>query len=365
MHPYHHARTHPDKPAYIMAGSGETVTYRQLDEQSNRIAQLFRSLGLQAGDHVAIFLENNPRFFEICWGAQRSGLVYTAISSRLTAAEVDYIVTDCGARLFVTSEALADKAAELVPLMKGAPHRFMIGGTIPGYDSWEEAVARFPATPIVDETAGHDMLYSSGTTGRPKGVMPVVEKQPIDFDNPLLAVSRRLYGIDRDTVYLSPAPLYHAAPLRFNMSVMRLGGTSVIMEHFDAEEYLSLIPRHRITHTQVVPTMFVRFLKLPEEVRAKYDVSSLKCAIHAAAPCPIPTKEAMIEWWGPDHLGILRGDRGQRTHHVQFPGVDGAQGHGRPRHRRQGQDLRRRGQRTTNGRVGHGLFRRGSSLRVP
>jgi long-chain acyl-CoA synthetase len=328
MHPYHHARTHPDKPAYIMAGSGETVTYRQLDEQSNRIAQLFRSLGLQAGDHVAIFLENNPRFFEICWGAQRSGLVYTAISSRLTAAEVDYIVTDCGARLFVTSEALADKAAELVPLMKGAPHRFMIGGTIPGYDSWEEAVARFPATPIVDETAGHDMLYSSGTTGRPKGVMPVVEKQPIDFDNPLLAVSRRLYGIDRDTVYLSPAPLYHAAPLRFNMSVMRLGGTSVIMEHFDAEEYLSLIPRHRITHTQVVPTMFVRFLKLPEEVRAKYDVSSLKCAIHAAAPCPIPTKEAMIDWWGSDHPRILRRHRGAGLHRLQRAGVAGAQGHG-------------------------------------
>ena len=299
MHPYHHARTHPDKPAYIMAGSGETVTYRQLDEQSNRIAQLFRSLGLQAGDHVAIFLENNPRFFEICWGAQRSGLVYTAISSRLTAAEVDYIVTDCGARLFVTSKALAEKAAELVPMMKGAPHRFMIDGTIPGYDSWEDAVARLPATPIADETAGHDMLYSSGTTGRPKGVMPVVEKQPIDFDNPLLAVSRRLYGIDSDTVYLSPAPLYHAAPLRFNMSVMRLGGTSVIMEHFDAEEYLSLIPKYKITHTQVVPTMFVRFLKLPDEVRAKYDVSSLRCAIHAAAPCPIPTKEAMINWWGP------------------------------------------------------------------
>ena len=299
MHPYHHARTHPDKPAYIMAGSGETVTYRQLDAQSNRIAQLFRSLGLKAGDHVAIFLENNPRFFEICWGAQRSGLIYTAISSRLTAAEVDYIVNDCGARLFVTSKYLADKAAELSPLMKGVTHRYMIGGTIEGYASWEDAAARHPATPVADETAGHDMLYSSGTTGRPKGVMPVVEPQPIDFDNPLLSISRKLYGIDSATVYLSPAPLYHAAPLRFNMSVMRLGGTSVIMEHFDAEEYLSLIPKHGITHTQVVPTMFVRFLKLPEEVRAKYDVSSLKCAIHAAAPCPIPTKEAMIAWWGP------------------------------------------------------------------
>ena len=299
MHPYIHARNTPDKPAYIMAGSGETVTYRQLDDQSNRIAQLFRSLGLKAGDHVALFLENHPRYFEICWGAQRSGLIYTAISSRLTAEEVDYIVGDCGAKLFITSKYLAEKAAELAPLLKGVANRFMIDGTIAGYDSWEAAVAGFPATPIADQTAGHDMLYSSGTTGRPKGVMPVVEPQPIDFDNPLLAISRKLYGIDQNTIYLSPAPLYHAAPLRFNMSVMRLGGTSVIMEHFDAEEFLKLAEKHRATHTQVVPTMFVRFLKLPAEVREKYDVSSLKCAIHAAAPCPIPTKEAMIGWWGP------------------------------------------------------------------
>ncbi|WP_422002517.1 AMP-binding protein [Reyranella sp.] len=299
MHPYIHARKTPDKPAYIMAGSGETVTYRQLDEQSNRIAQLFRSLGLRAGDHIALFVENSARFFEICWGAQRSGLIYTAISSRLTAAEVDYIVGDCGARLFITSRHLAATAAELVPLMAKVPHRYMIDGTIAGYASWEEAVATFQATPIADETAGNDMLYSSGTTGRPKGVLPVVEPQPIDFDNPLLAITRKLYGMDENTVYLSPAPLYHAAPLRFNMSVMRLGGTSVIMEHFDAEEFLKLVEHHRITHTQVVPTMFVRFLKLPDDVRRKYDVSSLKCAIHAAAPCPIPTKEKMIEWWGP------------------------------------------------------------------
>src|SRR3954464_12571578 len=169
MHPYIHAQTNPQKPAYIMAGSGETVTYRQLDEQSNRIAQLFRSLGLKAGDHIALFLENNARFFEICWGAQRSGLVYTALSSRLTAAEVDYIVTDCGAKLFITSKYLADKAAELGPLLKGVGNRYMIDGTIAGYASWEVAVARHPASRIADETAGHDMLYSSGTTGRPKG----------------------------------------------------------------------------------------------------------------------------------------------------------------------------------------------------
>ena len=151
MHPYIHARANPDKPAYIMAGSGETVTYRRLDEQSNRIAQLFRSFGLKAGDHVAIFMENNARFFEFCWGAQRSGLIYTAISSRLTAAEVDYIVTDCGAKLFLTSKYLSERAAELAPLMKGVAHRYMVDGTIPGYGSWEETVARQPATPIADQ----------------------------------------------------------------------------------------------------------------------------------------------------------------------------------------------------------------------
>jgi long-chain acyl-CoA synthetase len=299
VHPYVHAQKHPDKAAYIMAASGETVTYRQLDDQSNRIAQLFRSLGLKAGDHIALFQENNPRLFEICWGAQRSGLIYTAISSRLTAAEVEYIVSDCGARLFVTSHYLADKAAELAPLLRDMTNRYMIDGVIPGYASWEAAVAGQPAARIADETAGHDMLYSSGTTGRPKGVLPVVEPQPVDFDNPLLQITSKLYGMDENTVYLSPAPLYHAAPLRFNMSVMRLGGTSIIMENFDAEDYLRLIEKYRVSHTQVVPTMFVRFLKLPDEARLKYDVSSLKCAIHAAAPCPVPVKEKMIEWWGP------------------------------------------------------------------
>ncbi len=299
MHPYIHAQKHPDKPAYIMAASGETVTYRQLDQQSNRIAQLFRSLGLKAGDHVALFLENNARFFEICWAAQRSGLIYTAISSRLTrgrgrlhrrrlrrqALHHVQVSRRQGRR---TGAAAQGRAASLHDRRHDRGLR-VLGGS-------DRAL---PATPIADQTAGHDMLYSSGTTGQPKGVLPVVEPQAIDYDNPLLAITRKLYGMDENTVYLSPAPLYHAAPLRFNMSVMRLGGTSVIMEHFDAEEFLKLVGKHRITHTQLVPTMFVRFLKLPDEVRLKYDVSSLKCAIHAAAPCPIPTKEKMIEWWGP------------------------------------------------------------------
>jgi len=301
MHPYLHAQKNPAKPAYIMAGSGEIVTYGQLDERSNRIARLFRSLGLGAGDHVAIFMENNARFFEFCWGAQRSGLIFTAISSRLTTAEVDYIVGDCGAKLFLTSMYLAEKAAELAPLMQGVPaaNRYMVDGTIDGYRAWEEVVAGQPAAPIDDQVMGRDMLYSSGTTGRPKGVLPVGEPQPIDADNALIQINRKLYGVGPDTVYLSPAPLYHAAPLRFNMTVMKLGGTCVLMENFDAEDFLRLVGTHKVTHTQLVPTMFVRFLKLPDEVRLRHDVSSLTCAIHAAAPCPIPVKEKMIEWWGP------------------------------------------------------------------
>jgi len=275
------------------------VTYGQLEARSNKIAHLLRARGLAPGDHMALFLENNARFFEICWGAQRAGLYYTAISSRLTASEVDYIVGDCGAKLFITSRALESVAAELRDLMPGVAHRLMVGGTIPGYESLEAATAALPETPIADQVAGHDMLYSSGTTGRPKGVKAPLEMLPIDAPNPLLAMTQKLYGFDESTIYLSPAPLYHAAPLRFNMSIMRLGGTSVIMEHFDAEDFLRLVETYKATHTQCVPTMFVRFLKLPDDVRTKYDVSSLRTAVHAAAPCPIPVKQQMIDWWGP------------------------------------------------------------------
>jgi len=298
-HPSIHAQTHPDKPAYIMAGSGESVTYGQLEARSNQGAHLFRSLGLKPGDHIALFLDNSARFFEICWAAQRSGLYYTAISSRLTAAEVEYIVGDCGAQVFIAGKSLESVAGGLAGKLPKVKHYFAVDREMTGYRAWEQAVAKQPTTPIADEISGYDMLYSSGTTGRPKGIKAPFLNEPIGATNPLLALSQKLYGIDANTFYLSPAPLYHAAPLRFNMTIMRMGGTSLIMEHFDAEEYLRLVQKHRISHSQLVPTMFVRMLKLPEEVRKKYDVSSLKCAIHAAAPCPVKVKEQMIEWWGP------------------------------------------------------------------
>ena len=299
MHPFHQAQKTPHKAAYIMADTGETVTYRQLDDRSNQVAQMLRALGLVAGDHIAILLENHPRFFEICWGAQRAGIIYTAMSSRLNVSEAAYIAKDCAAKLLITSRTLAAMALELVMQAPDVPHRLMLDGTVDGYLAYEALLATHPAQRIADETAGADMLYSSGTTGRPKGVFVPPESPAIDASTALIEICRTVYGINDSSVYLSPAPLYHAAPLRFNMVAMRLGATCVIMSHFEPEQFLALIEKHRITHTQVVPTMFVRMLKLPPAARLAHDVSSLKFAIHAAAPCPIPIKEQMIAWWGP------------------------------------------------------------------
>ncbi len=299
MHPYQHAQQRPDHPAYIMAGSGETVTYRQLDERSNQVAHLLRQLGLKAGDHVAILIENHARYFEICWGAQRAGIIYTAMSTRLTKSEAAYIIDNCKARVLFTSRAMSALAADVLDQTPGVTARLMVDGTAPGHESFEARIAGLPTTPIADQSAGGDMLYSSGTTGKPKGVFVPPESPDIEFTGSLFEITRKLYGMGTDTVYLSPAPLYHAAPLRFNMTVMRNGGTAIIMEHFDAEDYLRLIEKYSITHSQLVPTMFVRMLKLPEETRRRYNLASLKCAIHAAAPCPIPVKEQMIDWWGP------------------------------------------------------------------
>ncbi|MDA0225526.1 MAG: acyl-CoA synthetase [Proteobacteria bacterium] len=299
FHPFHHAARTPDKPAYIMAGSGETVSYRQLEERSNQGAQLFRSLGLKRGDTIALMLENHPRFYEICFAAQRSGLFYTAMSTRLSTQEAEYILGDCGAKVFIVSAALAGQAAALLGRNPGVGKRYSAGGDLPGHARWESALAVMPANRIADESAGRDMLYSSGTTGRPKGVKTELLDAAIDATNMLVETTRKLYGTGPDTVYLSPAPLYHAAPMRFNLTVMRLGGTSVIMEHFDAERSLELIETHSITHSQWVPTMFVRMLKLPPEARARHRHDTLKVAIHAAAPCPVQVKQAMIEWWGP------------------------------------------------------------------
>ena len=284
-----------------MATSGETVTYGELETRSSQGAHWLRSLGVNAGDGVAFFMDNSPRYYELIWAAQRSGVRFTCISSKLTASEVEYIVKDSGSKVLVASKGVEDVALAVAPLIEGVA-LFMVDGVAGPYASPEDARRHFPTTPLAEQSAGAAMLYSSGTTGRPKGVKrksgPEVDTA-FDAVSPLGTLGAALYGMNADTVYLSPAPLYHAAPLGWSMGVQSLGGTVVMMEKFDPELALAYIEKYRVTCAQFVPTHFVRMLKLPPEVRAKYDVSSLTAVFHAAAPCPIPIKEQMIEWWGP------------------------------------------------------------------
>lgn len=298
MHPFHHAANQPDTPAIIMAGSGETLTYVQMEAQSNRIAHLLRGLGLVRGDTIAILMHNEIDFLPICWAAQRAGLVYVAMSTKLTADEAGYIAQDSSAKAIFCSPALAEVTVAATPTLSPAA-RFCTGAGAPGCTRLHDAIHNMPTTRIADESTGRDMLYSSGTTGRPKGVRGPLPEGPIDQVDALSGMVAALYQFAPGMKYLSPAPLYHAAPLRYCMSVHKFGGTVVVMEKFDPEAYLALVEKHHITHSQLVPTMFVRMLKLPEDVRTKYDLSSVKVAIHAAAPCPVDVKHAMIAWWGP------------------------------------------------------------------
>lgn len=307
MHPSVHAASSPDKPAVIVAETGETISYAELDAASNRAAQLFRSHGLKHDDVVAFMLENTPHYYGLTWGAQRAGLRYVCISSRLTQDETDYILENSGAKMLVVSASLASAALQLETRIE----RYSMGGEIAGWTQIEDALAAMPATRIADERAGVDMLYSSGTTGRPKGVkVPLPEEEEIDAPNSLVMLASAAFGINADSIYLSPAPLYHAAPLRWSMTIHRLGGTVVLMKKFDPEAALAAIQHYRCNAAQFVPTHFVRMLKLPAEVRAQYDVSSMKSAIHAAAPCPVPVKQAMIDWWGPVLLEYYAGSEG-------------------------------------------------------
>jgi long-chain acyl-CoA synthetase len=297
MHPYVHAAATPDKPAYILAGSGEVVTYRELEDRSNQAAQLFRAAGLKAGDHLALFSENSARYLQVCWGAQRSGLFFTCIPSGLTADEAEYIIRDSGAKILLASATLAGVAAQLAGRLPDLK-LYALGGQIEGFLAYDEAADTLPTSRIADEQAGIDMLYSSGTTGRPKGVKIPPQVTRIDEFGGGFRFFEFL-GADPSTVYLSPAPLYHAAPLRATMYMHRIGATSIVMDRFDAEQALQLIERHRVTMSQWVPSMFVRMLKLPDAVRSGYDLSSHTVAIHAAAPCPVEIKRRMIDWWGP------------------------------------------------------------------
>ena len=299
MHPITHAQTRPDHPAMIMAGSGQTVTFAEMDAYANRFAQLLRARGLKRGDHFAVLMENNVHYLQVVWGSQRAGTMMVPISTRLTAPEICYILKDAGAKVLLTStryaeaiEGIRDECADL-PLL-------IVDGE--GEEDYEAALAAQPAEPIADQAPGQYMLYSSGTTGRPKGVKPAPpEDDDILATNPLMGLAVMGAGMPADgsMVYLSPAPLYHAAPIGWCTTAQRLGGTVVVMEKFDPEHALETIEKYKITDSQWVPTHFVRMLKLDPEVRTRYDLSSHQRALHAAAPCPVPIKREMIEWWGP------------------------------------------------------------------
>lgn len=298
MYPGIYANETPAKAAAINSITRETVSYEELDRRSNQLSRLFYETGLRREDHVAVFMDNNLRFFEVVWAALRSGLFITTINRYLTAEEAAYIVNDSGSRALVTSFNLADVSTELPNLIPECDTRLMVDGSISGWDSYQDAIASFPEQPLDEQWMGGGMLYSSGTTGRPKGIIRNLPNVRLT-DLPRPKGGSGGYGFDADTVYLSPAPLYHAAPFAFTTNIQRFGGTVVMMPRFDEQDSLRCIEEFGVTHSQWVPTMFVRMLKLSEEQRTQYDLSSHKCAIHAAAPCPVDVKRRMIEWWGP------------------------------------------------------------------
>ncbi|MDG6079333.1 acyl-CoA synthetase [Erythrobacter litoralis] len=310
MHPITHAQTRPDHPAIVMAGSGETVTYGEMDAYANRFAQLMRARGLKRGDHVAVLMENSADHLQIVWGSQRAGTMIVPISTRLTAPEICYILKDAGVKLLITSRVFDEVAAGIRKTCADVP-LLVVGGD--GGEDYRAALAAQSSEPIADQAPGQYMLYSSGTTGRPKGVRPAPpESDDILATNPLvgLAVMGAGWPSDGSMVYLSPAPLYHAAPLGWCTTAHRLGATVIVMEKFDPETALAAIEKYGVTDSQWVPTHFVRMLKLDPALRTKYDLSTHARAIHAAAPCPVPVKREMIEWWGPIIIEYYAGSEG-------------------------------------------------------
>jgi long-chain acyl-CoA synthetase len=319
-----HAKEHPDQPAIIMAPSGRTLTFAEYEAGANQVAHLVRDTGLKKGDHMAIFMENHPAMLLAQAGGERTGVYFTPVNSYLSAEEVAYVINDSQSRIVITSTAKADVARQLPALCPHVDRWIMVDtdgawGIGGAFESWADAVATQPTDHVPDEQMGAPMMYSSGTTGRPKGILrPMFDLHPAETSIGVLGIAG-LWRLREGMVYLSPAPLYHTAPQVSVAIALRMKSTAVVMEHFDPALYLELVGRYQVTHSQVVPTMFSRMLKLPDKVRAAADVSSLEVVIHAAAPCPVPVKEQMIEWFGPILLEYYAATEGNGCTFITSP----------------------------------------------
>lgn len=297
MHPMFHARVSPDKAACILASSGKRLSYAALNALANQGAHLFRQVGLKRGDTVAVVLGNDFEIFVAAWATQRAGLYLTAVSTKTSVGDLAYVIENSGAKALIAGAEYCSIAEEAACQANAVGLTIFSKGS--GRVPFLQACERLPDTLIADASPGTDMLYSSGMTGRPKGVKPQLPEGAIEDPTPLVKMGASLYGMGEESIYLSTSPLYHAAPLRWAMTIQRFGGTVVVMDRFDAEWALSLTETYHVTHATYVPTHFIRMLKLSEEIRGQYDYSSLQAVIHAAAPCPVPVKQAMIDWWGP------------------------------------------------------------------
>lgn len=300
-YPRQFAQLTPEKPAVVLHPGGNSLGFAELEARANQFAQFLRASGLRQGDRVAFRLENCLEVFPFVWGAQRAGMLYVSISNKFTYDELEFILHDSGAKLLLSSAQGEGTVLKKVAENFSESIQLLGTGVLPdGWRSWSEALAGCSEEPIADEYHGVDMMYSSGTTGRPKGIVSAIDPaKPVDEAPVLATLASQLFGMDSDAVYLSPAPLYHAAPLRWCMATQYLGGTVIVQERFDPEQTLAAIETHSVTHAQFVPTHFNRLLDLPEEARQRYDVSSLESVVHAAAPCSIETKQQIIDWFGP------------------------------------------------------------------
>lgn len=298
MHLGELAARHPDKSAVIMP-DGRTLTYRELDDGSRRVAAALRARGIGVRDHVALLMENCPDFLVVAFGAQRAGVYWTPVNRHLTADEAGYVVRDCGARALFASPGVTDLAVRIAADTPTLELTAVAGPARGGLTGLDALLADTDPDDGAEEVEGTYFFYSSGTTGLPKGILPAHDFPPFGTGPRIQHTMAATFGFGPDSVYLCPAPLYHAAPSGWSLGTIGNGGTVVLLERFDPAECLRMIERHRITHAQFVPTHFVRMLKLPESERTRYDLSSLEVVVHAAAPCPVDVKRAMIDWIGP------------------------------------------------------------------